>query len=126
MAPRDMVPGWEVRPSEGSRQGREFVTAGGGALKNQGEQMVPMRSGEGVWTETRWQIAPVTRPLLSVGEECDANKLVILAKTGGAILSLETGSVRRFPRKNGAYEIEMWVPPPPGRGGDAGFPRQGS
>ena len=126
VAPRDMVPGWEVRPSEGSRQGREFVTAGGGTLKNQGEQMVPMRSGEGVWTETRWQIAPVTRPLLSVGEECDANKLVILAKTGGAILSLETGSVRRFPRKNGAYEIEMWVPPPPGRGVDAGFPRQGS
>ena len=86
---------------------------------------MPMRSSEGVWSETRWQIAPVTRPLLSVGGECDGNKLVIFAKTGGAIMSLETGTVRRFPQKNGAYEMEMWVPPPPGQANDAGFTRPG-
>ena len=86
---------------------------------------MPMRSNEGVWSETRWQIAPVTRPLLSVGEECDSNKLVIFAKTGGAIMSLETGTVRRFPRKNGAYEMEMWVPPPPSQPKATGFTRPG-
>ena len=53
----------------------------------------------GGWSETRWQIAPVTRPLLSVGEECVANKLVIFAKTGGGDHELRNMDGQEVPTK---------------------------
>ena len=56
-------------------------------------------------------MAPVTKPLLSIGEECDHNKLVVFGRSGGAILNLEDGTIRRFPRVRGSYEMEMWIPP---------------
>ena len=122
-APPDMAPGYQVKPSQGQLSGQFFVDASGGILPNEGEQLIPTQSSEGVWTTQRWQLTNVTRPLLSIGEECDLNQYVIFGKTGGIILNLETGEARRFGRPNGAYEIEMWIPPPPGS--TPGFPRQG-
>ena len=54
----------------------------------------------------------ITRPLLSIGEECDKGNIVVFSKTGGAIIAENTGALRKFPRlQSGAYEIEMWIPP---------------
>ena len=114
-----------VQPSKGSLEGREFVSASGEPIPNLGEQVLQMQSREGVWTNQRWQVAPVTKPLLSIGEETEQNQLVVFGRTGGAILSLETGSVRTFPRVNGAYEMELWLPPPPGLRNEAVFAGRG-
>ena len=54
------------------------------------------------------------------------NKVVMFGRGGGAILNLEDGTIRRFPRVRGAYEMEMWIPPPPAHAADQGFPRQGA
>ena len=54
----------------------------------------------------------MARPLLSIGEECNAGNFVLFGMSGGAIINQTTGAVRQFPRlPNGAYEIEMWIPP---------------
>ncbi len=126
VAPASMAPGYHVKPSAGSLRGQHFVAASGTEIPNEGEQILPMQSGEGVWTQQRWQLADVTRPLLSVGEECDRNQYVIFGKTGGIVLNLETGETRKFPRVNGAYEMEMWIPPPVNAvSASTGFGRQG-
>ena len=115
-----------MRPSKGSLEGRDFASASGDTIPNQGQQALPMQSPEGHWVQQRWQMAPVTKPLLSIGEECDMNKVVMFGRGGGAILNLEDGSVRRFPRVRGPYEMEMWIPPPPTSAADQGIPRQGA
>ena len=102
--------------------GRGFVSATAHEVPNEGEQCLPTQSSEGVWTQQRWQLAEVTKPLLSIGEECDKNQYVVFGRSGGIIYSVETGECRKFPRVNGSYEVEMWIPPPP----SSGFTRQGS
>ena len=114
-----------MKPSKGSLEGREFVSASGDTIPNEGEQVLPMQSPEGHWVQQRWQMASVTKPLLSIGEECDDNKIVMFGKGGGAILNLEDGSLRRFPRIRGSYEMEMWIPRPPGGATEPGFTRPG-
>ena len=127
VAPPGMAAGHAIRPSEGSLKGQEFVAASGDTIPNQGEQVLPMQSAEGIWTRQRWQIAPVTRPLLSIGEVCDDNHLVVFGRAGGAIMNLETGCLRKFPRVKGSYEMEMWLPPSPAQHGEGelGFLRPG-
>ena len=81
-----------------------------------GEFDVPTQSAEGVWSRQKWQVAPkgqIAKPLLSIGEECDKDQVVIFSKAGGAIINSATWSARKFPRlSNGTYEIEMRLPPP--------------
>ena len=81
-------------------------------MPHQGELKLPTVSNECVWTEQRWEVAPITRPLMSIGEECDKNQVVVFGAGGGAIVNLRTEEIRKFPRRpNGVYEIEMWIPP---------------
>ena len=59
------------------------------------------------------------------GQECDNESFVVFSRHGGAIVNERTRQMRRFPRlPNGAYEIEMWLPPVK-LVEEAGFPRQG-
>ena len=52
------------------------------------------------------------RPLLSIGQECDDDNFVVFSKYGGAVISELTGAVEHFGRlANGAYEMQMWLPP---------------
>ena len=82
-------------------------------VANEGEQVLPTLSNEGVATEQKWQIAEIARPLCSVGEECDKEQLVVFGKTGGMCINLLDNTCRYFPRTpSGAYEMDMWFPTP--------------
>ena len=134
VTPSDMAEtGHEIKPTEASKAGRGFTSASKHKIPNLGELDVPMQSPEGHWTRQRWQVAPkgkLTRPLMSIGEECDNDSFVIFGKGGGAIVDQTSGTIRKFPRlANGAYEIQMWLPPPSlvaERLAAAGFTRQGA
>ena len=97
-----------------------YGSASGHEIANEGEQVMPTVSDEGVVTTQKWQVAEITRPLLSTGEECDKGQLVIYGRSGGLILNLHTQEIRKFQRVDGIYEINMWVPSPElARGGTA-------
>ena len=64
------------------------------------------------WENHVWQIGPVTKPLLSVGEECDKGKMMLFGRSGGIVLDMLTGTMQRFPRINGQYQHDLWIPPP--------------
>ena len=122
-APRSMAPEYQIMPSEASRKGVQFVSASGNTIKNEGEQRLPMVSEEGVWSNHLWQIADVTRPLLSIGEVADEGNIMGFGPKGGFILNLETNAIRWFPRTGGTYELDMYLPPPEEAAKMTGFTR---
>ena len=82
-------------------------------MANEGEQVLPTYSDNGVRGEKVIQVADVHKTLFSVGEECDQNQWVIFTRRGGVIYSLETGAARPFGRQaDGQYVHSIWLPPP--------------
>ena len=109
--PGDIL-GYKPGPSAMSRKGECYVSASGDEIPNEGEITAPTMSKEGVVRTQTWQLAEVNRPLWSIGEECDKDQYVMFGKHGGAVLDIHTGEMRRFPRRDGVYEMQMWIPPP--------------
>ena len=126
VAPPSIGRGYNVVESEGSRRGQYYLTADGNRLPNQGQKRILAESGEGNVFNMNFQIAGVTRPLMSVGKVCDRGNIVTFDSTGGYITNAASGMATRFERKNGVYVLTTWarVPssgsPPP-----SDFHRQG-
>ena len=124
VAPCSMAPAYQVQQSEGSSCGQMYATASGDEIPNQGEQVLPSVAENGMVSKHRWQLAPVTRPLASVGELCDAGNRVVFGKSGGMIENVKTGTQTFFTREQGTYLLDMWIPPvQEGNALLAGFPR---
>ena len=66
-----------------------------------------------------FQVADVSRPLISVSAICEMGNRVIFGRGGGVVQSLLTGAETPFYRKNGIYHLNMWV-----YDGDQGFTGQ--
>ena len=94
------APKIQTKESEGSRNGKHYVTAGGQRIPNIGEQRVPFTTTEGCRTAVKWQNADVPKPLLGVSRTCDAGHDVIFNKRGGYIKHLASGSTTRFERES--------------------------
>ena len=60
-------------------------------------------------TSVLFQIADVSRPLVSVSAICEMGNRVVFGKTGGVVLNLATGRETPFHRKNGIYVLGMWL-----------------
>ena len=94
-----------------SKEGRGFIVASGGELPNEGQFRVPSMSADGVWSNHLWQVASVTQPLLSIGEEAEEGKIFAFGARGGVIFNLNTKEVTTFPRVDGTYVMTMHIPP---------------
>ena len=114
VAPPSMAPGVPTRESEGSREGRNFTTATGAPLKNLGEQELHAVTDNGLDTTVLFQLADVSRPLMSVSAICDKGNRVIFGKSGGVIQSLATGQEIPFERQGGVYALGIWIRGPSG------------
>ena len=60
-------------------------------------------------TEVLFQIADVTKPLVSVSAICELGNRVIFGRSGGVVQNLKTGLETPFIRKNGIYVLDMWL-----------------
>ena len=68
------VSGYVVRPSAMSKAGECFASASNTEIPNEGELVLPTMSSEGVVTRQVWQVAEVTKNLLSIMEETDQDQ----------------------------------------------------
>ena len=109
VAPPSMLPNVAVVPSEGSRRGQRFTSASKHKLKNLGEQKIQACSEEGQDLEVLFQIADVSKPLVSVSSICERGNRVIFGRSGGVVKSIKTGHEIPFHRKNGIYVLSMWM-----------------
>ena len=109
VAPPSMLPNVVVVPSEGSKRGQRFTSASKHKLKNLGEQKIKACSEEGEDLEVLFQIADVSKPLVSVSAICERGNRVIFGRSGGVVKNVRTGHEIPFHRKNGIYVLSMWM-----------------
>ena len=120
VAPPQMMPSVQIEPSEGSRRGQYYSSASNHKLKNLGQQKIRACTDAGDETEVLFQIADVSKPLVSVSAICERGNRVIFRQNGGLVQNLRTGGVIPFERRNGIYVLSLWME----EGSDQGFTRR--
>ena len=101
-----------VQESAGSKAGQRFQAAGGKLIDNEGEINVVMVAPgfEGEELLSCFQIAKVTRPLLSVTKMTESGKLSVVCKKEEALVLGEQGqTLARFKNNCGLYTCLMKV-----------------
>ena len=112
VCPISMCPEWPVEDSPGSKVGLHYTSASGGRIRNRGQQRLPIELSNGTRSHALFQVAEVSRPLISVAAVCATGNVVIFGVSGGVIRNLATGAETPFSRVDGIYQFTMWVPPP--------------
>ena len=116
VGPKSLAGKGKLRPSEGSKGGQRFTSASGGSLKNEGEVVLDTFTDSGQGLRAVFQIADITRPLLSVSKICEKGNLVYFGQGGWVIMHGARGQKTFFGRENGIYVLELYV-----RAEDVGF-----
>ena len=109
VAPPTMAPNVAIRPSAGSRRGQKYTSASSHKLPNLGEQLLHAITEAGDETSVLFQIADVSRPLVSVSAICEMGNRVIFGRGGGVVQNLTTGRETPFYRKDGIYVLSLWL-----------------
>ena len=109
VAPPSMMPGVKIVPSPGSLRGQKYTSASKHKLKNLGQQQIHACTEDGDPTSVLFQIADVSKPLVSVGSICEKGNRVIFGCSGGVVKNLQTGKEIPFYRRNGIYVLSLWL-----------------
>ena len=115
-----------LEPSPGSQRGQRFVVGNGDRVKNQGQVRLRMKSTDAVGSlmSSTFQIAEITRPLMSVSKICDQDMKCIFEKTHALIVAPNGSTVARFERDGGLYTCTMKLRKPQlDKGSTPGFAR---
>ena len=96
-------------PSPGSKRGQKFVVGNGGRVKNQGQVDLQMGAKDGSGFHSVFQVAEITRPLMSVSRICDQDLICIFDKTQAQVLNPAKGNqvLATFQRDGGLYTCSM-------------------
>ena len=97
--------------SAASRSGVYYTGADSGRIGNLGQQELPIVFDNGLRAVATFQIANVSRPLMSVGKICELGNRVLFGSNGGVILNLHSGQITPFEKEDGVYVFTMWIPP---------------
>ena len=109
VAPPSMLPGVKIEESEGSKRGQKYTSASKHKLKNLGQQQVHACTEDGDTTDLLFQIADVSKPLVSVSAICERGNRVIFGRAGGVVQNLHSGKQIPFYRRNGIYVLSLWL-----------------
>ena len=95
--------------SPGSKSGQKFVVGNGDRVANQGQVKLKMqgKDKQGLLMSSVFQVAEITRPLMSVSRICDQNMVCIFEKTHARIVTEQGETVARFDRDGGLYTCTM-------------------
>ena len=108
----DDCPGYVIQESLGSKRGQNFVVGDGGKLPNLGEWNLnleaPKDNNNSSSVSAIFQVAKVTRPLMSVGHICDQGLNVVFDKVHAVVRNQKGDEVCRFTRgDSGLYTARM-------------------
>jgi hypothetical protein len=109
VAPPDMLPNVTVRESPGSKRGQKFSSASKHKLKNLGEQRILACTEEGEDMEILFQIADISKPLVSISSICERGNRVLFGRAGGVVINNGSGKQIPFYKENGVYVLSMWM-----------------
>jgi hypothetical protein len=116
-------PGYATEPSPGSSRGQCFIVGNGGRLDNMGQRRLNMQplENDAQQISSVFQIAKVTRPLMSVGKICDNGMRVTFDEKKAVVSDSNGAEICVFERKPGGLYIAKFRLKAP----SPGFTRQG-
>ena len=101
------APHHEVVPSEGSKRGQYFVAANNARINNEGkvslDLLVPGDGDKSSELTCDFQVAKVSRPLMSMSRVCDQGLQVLTDKDSAKVLDADGRVLARFDRRGGLY-----------------------
>ena len=113
----DDIPGYLVQASAGSKRGQEFLMGNGGTIPSLGESSLNL-SDHGRDLQSVFQIAAVTRPLMSVGRICDQGHKITLDARMAVVHSADGTELCKLERQQGGlYVAKLKLRSPAGFGG---------
>ena len=116
-APED-CPGYLLAESPGSKQGQRFLMGDGGTIANLGQKRLHLSDDDRDLCSV-FQIAAVTRPLMSVGKICDEGHNITFDATQAIVRDQSGAELCKFHcTRGGLYIAKMRLRNP------AGFPWQ--
>ena len=99
-------PGYVLEESPGSKRGQQFLMGDGGEIPNLGQKSLNLSDGgTGKNVTSIFQIAAVTRPLMSVGKICDEGHNVTFDATSAVVRDSGGAELCRFTRKPGGLYV---------------------
>jgi len=102
--------------SDGSRRKQNFIVGNGQKVPNEGQLVLNLESDgdEGRKIKSTFQVAEVTRPLMSVSRVCDQGLTCNFTDTHALVLDKAGKIVVKFERRGGLYIARMRLKPPEG------------
>ena len=112
-------PGYLLQDSPGSKVGQQFSMGDGGQIPNLGQKRLNLSDDAlGSDVQSVFQIAAVTRPLMSVGKICDEGHEVTFSNTCAVVRNKDGNELCKFHRDSGGlYVAKLRLRTP------LGFPR---
>ena len=108
-------PGYLLEESQGSKRGQCFLMGDGGEIPNLGEKKLNLCDSGGNNVKSVFQIAAVTRPLMSVGRICDEGHEVTFNAIMAVVRDKKGSEICRFERQpGGLYVAKMKLKNPMG------------
>jgi hypothetical protein len=116
------APGYSafITESPGSKRQQQFIVGNGARVPNEGQLLLNMESSTtaGVMKlQSCFQVAEVTRPLMSVSRVCDQGLECRFTETEARVMSKSGKTLVSFQRQGGLYISKMRLKPPEGFGG---------
>ena len=109
------TPGYDLEESIGSKHKQKFLMGDGGEIFNLGQKSLNLCDGEGNNVKSVFQIAGVTRPLMSVGRICDEGHEVTFNAVTAVVKNPKGKEICRFERQpGGLYVAKMKLKSPMG------------
>ena len=119
------MPGYLIHICLGSKNGQQYTVGSGSNIDNEGEVNLNFESqvkDDTFKLQSTFQVAKVSRPLMSVGRICDHDMRVVFESDKAEVVSKKDGStICVFDRKDGGLYLaglQLKRPSP-------GFGRQG-
>ena len=123
--PKDWFP--EIPKQVSEEAGTTYAAANGTVLKNEGKKTIEGFNSHGKKIKLEWQLANVTKPLLSIGKLTQHGHRVVFddgEPNGGYILHKASNTRTEVRKRNGTYEFDVWVPMSQRESGNSSFRRQ--
>ena len=106
-----------LHPLPGSQGNQQFVVGDGERGANRGQIKLCMKAKdeEGLLMSSVFQVAEITRPLMSVSRICDQDMICIFEKTHARVVDGSETTVARFERDGGLNTCNMRLRRPEAR-----------
>ena len=99
-----------ITESPGSKRNQNFIVGNGSKVPNEGQVLLNLEttvSGKPSLIKSIFQVADITRPLMSVSRMCDQGLSAVFSATDAQIKNKQNETVCTFQRRGGLYVTTM-------------------